>query len=259
VDAGDPDAVGQSWRNSQVALPGVISALMGDLVDVVWPRDCCGCGSAGRVLCLMCRNRLLADSTSPQWSGEVDGSNGPVPIVTAGPFTGSLRDVLWAYKEKRIRSLAGPLGTLIAGGVRAVLATSPRPQASAAGVGFPQAFALVGIPMSARARWNRGDDLVGRLINSALREANGPGRTLHRVRSLEYVQTPRDQRSLGAQARWRNVARSLQVQRRPPYPVIVIDDVVTTGATVTEAVRALTISGAEVLGVVAVARTLLQP
>jgi len=175
--------------------------------------------------------------------------------MTAGPFTGLLRDVLWAYKEDRIRSLAVPLGALIASGIGAVLAHRGSPQAAVHGGRRVPAVSLVGIPMSTRARWNRGDDLVGRLVDAAMRHPRGSGPVLHRVRALEYVHTPRDQRSLGAQDRWRNVAQSLQVRRRPAAPVIVIDDVVTTGATVTEAVRALRLSGAQVLGVVAVART----
>jgi predicted amidophosphoribosyltransferase len=180
-------------------------------------------------------------------------------IMTAGPFTGLLRDVLWAYKEDRIRSLAGPLGSLIAHGIGAVLAHRASEQFHVCDGRLLPAVSLVGIPMSTRARWNRGDDLVERLVDAALRHTRGSGMDLHRVRALEYVHTPRDQRSLGAQDRWRNVAQSLQVRRRPGAPVIVIDDVVTTGATVTEAVRALRSSGAEVLGVVAVARTGMRP
>lgn len=233
-----------SGRHSPLAASA--QALVFDLVDVIWPRDCCVCGAPGRVLCQACRRHLAMHQ--PRWSGDIDHR---VPIITSGDFTGVLHDVVWAYKEHRIRSLATPLGGLLA---EAIASTLPTPMY----VGEPEGIDCVGIPMSARAHWNRGDDLVGRILDVAIREARASGLLLQRVHALQYVRPTKDQRHLGAQDRWTNVTESLTVRRRSRQPVIVVDDVITTGATVSEAVRALTHAGVHVHAVVAIARTALR-
>jgi predicted amidophosphoribosyltransferase len=65
----------------------------------------------------------------------------------------------------------------------------------------------------------------------------------------------RDQRGLTSSERIRNVSGSLRASPRAAGKrVIIVDDVVTTGATVSEAVRALEDAGAQVVCVVTVTR-----
>jgi predicted amidophosphoribosyltransferase len=69
----------------------------------------------------------------------------------------------------------------------------------------------------------------------------------------------RDQAALNAQQRADNLAGALCTTRtmrpRAGDAVVVVDDVVTTGATLTEAVRALHTAGNSVLGAATVAAT----
>ncbi len=60
----------------------------------------------------------------------------------------------------------------------------------------------------------------------------------------------RDQSSLGSAARYQNMAGSLKAQRYIPGRAIIIDDLVTSGATLQEAARALYSEGIEVAGAV---------
>jgi len=64
----------------------------------------------------------------------------------------------------------------------------------------------------------------------------------------------RDQRGLGAADRKLNLAGAIRLRERLPGPVVVVDDVITTGATMTEAVRCLVDGGTTVLGVAAIAQ-----
>ena len=64
-----------------------------------------------------------------------------------------------------------------------------------------------------------------------------------------------DQRGLDREARRRNVADSLRARHAAGLRIVVIDDVVTTGATLEEAARALRAGGAEVIGAATIAAT----
>jgi predicted amidophosphoribosyltransferase len=74
-------------------------------------------------------------------------------------------------------------------------------------------------------------------------------------RLLRHTRRTGDQRGLGRDDRQRNVAASLVAKDAAGRRVVVIDDVVTTGASLSEAVRALRDGGAEVVAAVTVAAT----
>jgi predicted amidophosphoribosyltransferase len=65
----------------------------------------------------------------------------------------------------------------------------------------------------------------------------------------------RDQAGLGARARQQNLAGAFRVRRRLREPVVLVDDLVTTGASLTEATRTLRAAGVVVLGAATVAAT----
>jgi predicted amidophosphoribosyltransferase len=131
---------------------------------------------------------------------------------------------------------------------------------------------VVPVPSSRRARRRRGEDTVHRLaVLAAARVrrdevramAHGRTRRQHRlrvVRALRLVRTVADQAGLDAGARRENLAGALQVRADllPAVrgrPCVVVDDVLTTGATTGEAVRALQAAGARVAGVATVCVT----
>jgi predicted amidophosphoribosyltransferase len=59
---------------------------------------------------------------------------------------------------------------------------------------------------------------------------------------------------LNSAARQRNIAGRVRVSAAPPGEVLVVDDIVTTGATAREAVRVLAEAGAQVAAVLALAQ-----
>ena len=105
---------------------------------------------------------------------------------------------------------------------------------------------LVPIPTSRAAYRRRGY----RVIELVARRAG-----LKTARLLRIVGATADQRGLSREARRRNVAHSLRARGAAGVQVIVIDDVVTTGATLAEAVRALRAGGADVIGAATIAAT----
>nr|WP_254628445.1 phosphoribosyltransferase family protein [Plantibacter sp. MCCC 1A11337] len=74
-------------------------------------------------------------------------------------------------------------------------------------------------------------------------------------RPLRWARQPADQRDFGRAERLENLAGALVAARRlDGRRFLLVEDVVTTGATVGEAVRAMRDGGGLVVGVVALAR-----
>jgi predicted amidophosphoribosyltransferase len=105
---------------------------------------------------------------------------------------------------------------------------------------------LVPIPTSRSAFRRRGY----RVVELVARRAG-----LRTERLLTVGRVAADQRGLDREARRRNVADSLCARPAAGLRIVVIDDVVTTGATLEEAARALRASGAEVIGAATIAAT----
>jgi predicted amidophosphoribosyltransferase len=143
-----------------------------------------------------------------------------------------------AFKEHGRAELAAPLGTALALAVAAVLRGVP---ASEGGV-----VLLVPVPSSAAAVRRRGRDHVRELADAAVAELRAAGVPAVTARLLGRAPGRRvqDSAGLGAAEREANLAgRYRTLPRRPVVlqgsRVVLVDDVVTSGATLTEATRAL--------------------
>jgi predicted amidophosphoribosyltransferase len=208
--------------------------VLADLFDLVLPCCCAGCGGAGRALCRDCA-RLL---DRPRAHRPDPCPPGLPPLRAAAPYLGAVRAVLLAHKEQGRQLLARPLGVALAG---AVAALPPPPR-----------VILVPVPSSAAAVRVRGHDHALRLARAAARRLPGAVARPLLVPAREVA----DQAGLGAADRAANLAGALTARRDlTGLPVVVVDDVVTTGATLTEAARALRRAGAQVHGAAVVAAT----
>jgi len=112
-------------------------------------------------------------------------------------------------------------------------------------------LALVSMPVRAAAIKRRGFDHA-RTLAIALQAQTGVSVAKG---VLSFAREASDQRNLGVSGRSANLANSM-VAKPLNRPVVLIDDVVTTGATVLEGRRALMQAGVEVLGFVTIAETL---
>jgi predicted amidophosphoribosyltransferase len=110
---------------------------------------------------------------------------------------------------------------------------------------------LVPVPSAPATVRARGHDHALRLAQAAGRAARLPVAPV-----LQHRRPVSDQAGLGAAARAANLAGAFgAVGGLTGRPVIVVDDVVTTGATLLEAARALATAGARVHGLAVVAAT----
>jgi predicted amidophosphoribosyltransferase len=225
---------------------GERGALRSAAADLLLGSSCAGCVAPGPALCERCTTSLLA---LPRLALPDPAPPGLPDVYAAGAYDGLLRTVLLAHKERGRLALARPLGELLASAVAAVLVTSaPAPA---------RAVLLVPVPSSRGAVRERGHDPLRRVSRAAARSLRRHGLDV-RLRSdvLLPRRRVRDQSGLDADERAANVAGALLARQMPAStPVVVLDDIVTTGATALEATRALRQSGADVLGVAVVAAT----
>jgi predicted amidophosphoribosyltransferase len=199
---------------------------------VLMPTECSGCGAPDRALCAVCSAALRAAPTS--------ATRDDLTVWSALRYTDVVGRVLVAYKDGGRTDAAPALGTALGAAVAAAL------HADGAG---RTGIDLVTVP-SSRAAWRaRGVHPVELL----LRRCGLRSVPLLRPRRRVAVA---DQVGLGREERLRNRAGTLVAARAlTGRRILLVDDIVTTGATLFEARRALREAGAEVLAAATVAET----
>jgi predicted amidophosphoribosyltransferase len=117
---------------------------------------------------------------------------------------------------------------------------------------------LVPVPSAAAAQRERGHDPVGGMAREVVRRLRGAGQQIGVAAALRQARAVADQSGLDATARHANLAGAMTVVNPTSIRgrrVVIVDDIVTTGATAIEAARALTAAGAFVSAVACVAAT----
>lgn len=209
--------------------------------DLVLGARCAGCGLPAFGLCPACAATLRALRPARV--------RRPLPelptTIAAGPYSGELRRVMLVAKERQGLVQLPLLGLLLARAVAGLLLQDePR---------LP--VVLVPVP-SVRARViDRGIDLTAALAAGARRQLRRRGVEAVVARAVRLAREPDDQAGLGRRERMVNAQGAYRCTAPSAGSVIVIDDVVTTGATLAAVSAALRAAGCVPFGAATVAQT----
>ncbi|MBV8292757.1 MAG: ComF family protein [Mycobacterium sp.] len=210
------------------------------MLDLVLPLECGGCGAPSTRWCEVCARELAVGPDAPRVaSPRIDPG---VPVLALGRYAGPRRQAIVAMKDRGRIDLSAPLAGVLALGVHRLLLWGL----------LDVPLTIVPAPTRGWAARRRGGDPVTRI--ATLATAAHPHITV--VRALRMKALARDSAGLGSAARERNIAgRVLLTSRRvqADHEVLLVDDIVTTGATARESVRVLQSAGARVSAVLALA------
>ena len=218
--------------------------LAADVADLTLSRACVACGEIGSVLCSACKVSLIRvhrHEIRPWGTPSPHQQAGAGPVVVA-----STKRVIIAHKEHGVLGLTQVLGSMLAVSI-AALGEGP--------------FAVVPIPPHRDAVRRRGIDTLGAIADRATGELRAAGWCANAVPLLRRRADGGRHVGRSAPERRAAVQDTMAVDARMisrlvlGEGLIVVDDVVTTGATVWEAVRTLWASGLAVEGIAAVAGT----
>jgi len=230
------------------------------VVGLLFPDDCRVCGAplkqfgripvcpaclrsprafSGEYFCSSCRTPF-ANSFPLDASGRCAlcrlGAQGFDAAYSFGAYEGTLRELIHLFKFEGVRSLARPLGEFLA-------AALPRDV---------RLDAVVPMPLHWRRRWRRGFNQSALLAAEVGRRCGIP--VIHGARR---VRATAPQAGLTNSRRRANVARAFAASRRRPVRglrLLLVDDVLTTGATAAACSRALRSAGASFVAVLTLAR-----
>ena len=264
-----PSSETSAWR----AVARVLRSPVDALSCVLLPSSCTLCGSllphlSSAPICAACWSEI-SPQTGPSCAQCGDTLDQPIlppagqsnlcrvcrlappPFVSAvafGVYDGRLRQVIHAFKYQKLRPASGGLGSLLAYAIGELAAEAPRE------------LLVIPVPLHRSKHTSRGFNQARALAAAALTvlRKTHPDWRLHLApNALVRVRATESQAGLTPRQRRQNLRGAFQVADPTTVAgkhILVVDDILTTGATARAAARVLMQAGAESVRIATLAR-----
>ncbi len=208
-----------------------------NLTEIIFPSRCIGCSRLGISICSECRKHWHPHV----YKREIIWSEDKFPVLSAIEYSPIASRVLLSAKESQIRAADQLIVNGIVHGLKSF-------------VNQHSSVLLVPIPSRKSANRKRGRNFLQEITAQAAFEVGFPSHSV-----LRHNRKVRDQSQLNFIDRSENLSGAFAIDpkftaqfstRNTGPKIIVIDDLITTGATLSEAIRALRTAGFSVLGAV---------
>ena len=207
------------------------------MLDLILPLECGGCGAPSTKWCDACAASLKVHTDEPHLvTPRIDPG---VPVFALGRYAGLRRQAIVALKEHGRRDLVAPLARALALGIH---------QLETWGI-LDTPLTIVPAPTRASAARRRGGDPVTRIATEATRL----NENITVTQALKARAMVRDSVGLTIADRERNLAGRIKITKQLQGDVLLVDDIVTTGATAREAVQTCRKNGVNVTAVLTLA------
>lgn len=205
-----------------------------ELNEILFPSRCISCRALGLSLCTQCRRRW-----NPHLYRTVisHGALNTLSVTSSVLYSPIAQKVLLAAKESAIKMADELVSEAITHAIRNVLQ-------------YQRVEVLIPIPSRKSAARKRGRQFIFEMTQPAAREME-----LAIASPISYLRSVRDQTGLHIAQRWNNLHGAFVVERSEGQGqrALLVDDLVTTGATLLEAARAARYAGFTVIGAVTAA------
>ena len=207
------------------------------LLSLIIPVSCISCSTDGKILCISCEGAFTPSESLRPHRFRLGNSN--ISVSSLIPYDEKVSQIILGAKDDGNRDLEGVV-------TRALLSARSL---------FPADLVLTPIPSSPSARRKRGRDFTLDLARALARETGDQIST-----SLHCARKFAPQKSLSARARATNMNHAFTYRQAPDESIVkgalLVDDVLTTGATLREGVRAMEMAGRPCIGAITAAFSL---
>jgi ComF family protein len=192
-----------------------LNSFLSDLTSLLSQNYCYFCGKAEEIICHECLISSL-DLAKIQYIQSV-------PILTMTTKDRTFSKLITSYKDEGVSNLVQPFSKVISVGLRFF--------------SKHQQVKVVNVPSTNKALQKRGFDPISLMTETACLLAGK--RFIYEKRLLINCRDRKDQASLNFQQRKLNTENAFKANFAEIKPVIIVDDLITTGSSITQSIFAL--------------------